>query len=196
MNGIARVAGTVAALLTAAALARAQAVAPFPLRSGEATFHVRATIVSDFTGHAAVSRAEYTGADLAHVRGFAEVRVADMRTGSATRDRHLRAAMEAERFPLMRFDLSRMEAVTPRGDTLDVTLVGRLTIHGTERELRVTGAVRLGRDSIVVRAGFPIDMRDYGVKPPVRMLGALRVAPDVGVGIHLVFGKTAPAPVP
>lgn len=192
MRRIARAFGAAVAFLALAAPARAQAVAAFPLRSGEATFHIRATIVSDFTGHAAVSRAEYSGADLAHVRGFAEVRVADMRTGNATRDRHLRSAMDADSFPVLRFDVTNAEPGAPRGDIFAVTLVGRLTIHGTEREMRVPAEVLPGRDSIVVRAGFPIDMRDYGVKPPVRMLGALRVAPDVEVGIRLVFGPAPP----
>jgi polyisoprenoid-binding protein YceI len=176
-----------------AALARAQAVAAYPLRSGEATFHVRATIVNDFTGRVPVSRAAYAGTDLTGLSGTVEIRVADMRTGIGLRDRHLRTAMEAERFPSMRFDLASVEAGAPRADTLGVTLVGRLTIHGTPRDLRVPGDVLLGGDSVVVRAAFPIDMRDYGVKPPVKMLGALRVAPGVDVGIRLVFGATPPA---
>lgn len=189
--GVARTGGTVIALLVVAAHARAQAVATLPLRSGEATFHIRATIVNDFTGRVPVSRAAYAGTDLATLSGSVEIRVEEMRTGIGLRDRHLRAAMEAERFPLMRFDLARVEAVSPRGDSLDVDLVGRLTIHGTERELRIPGEVLLGRDSIVVRTAFPVDMRDYGIKPPVKMLGTLRVAPGVEVGIRLVF---APAP--
>ena len=196
MRGIARGRGLAFALLCLAARAGAQAVPAYPLRTGEATFHIRATIVSDFTGQAAVSRAEYTGADLAHVRGFAEVRVADMRTGIATRDRHLRSAMNADSFPVLRFELTNVEPGASRGDTVSAVLVGRLTIHGVVREVRSAGSVILGDGGIDVRAGFALDMRDYGVKPPVRMLGALRVAPDVGVGIHLLFGKTATAPVP
>jgi polyisoprenoid-binding protein YceI len=193
---IARAFGAAVAFLALAAPAWAQAVAAFPLRAGEATFHIRATIVSDFTGHAAVSRAEYTGADLALVRGFAEVRVADMRTGIATRDRHLRSAMHADSFPVLRFELTNVEPGGARGDTVSAVLVGRLTIHGVVREVRGAGSVILGDGGIDVRAEFALDMRNYGVKPPVRMLGALRVAPDVGVGIHLVFGKTSTAPVP
>jgi polyisoprenoid-binding protein YceI len=185
--------GAAAIVLAPAAPARAQAVARFSLRAGEATFHIRATVVNDFTGHAAVSRAEYTGADLASVVGSVEVRVADMRTGNGLRDRHLRAAMEADRFPLLRFDLTSVEAGKPRGDTVDLALVGRLTIHGTTREVHVPGSAIIGKDSIAVRAGFPVDMRDYGVTPPVKMLGLLRVAPGVDVAIHLVFG---PEPAP
>jgi polyisoprenoid-binding protein YceI len=194
VRGLARAVGAVAILLALAAPARAQAIARFSLRAGEATFHVRATVVSDFTGRAAVSDAAYTGADLASVVGSVELRVADMRTGNGLRDRHLRAAMEADRFPLLRFDLTGVEAGAPRGDTVDLALVGRLTIHGTTREVHVPGSAIVGTDSLAVRAAFPIDMRDYGVTPPVKMLGLLRVAPGVEVAIHLVFGPAPAAP--
>jgi polyisoprenoid-binding protein YceI len=186
----------VALLALSATGAGAQAVSVLPLRSGEATFHIRATIVKDFTGHAVVSRAEYVGTDLAHLRGFVEIRAADMQTGIGLRDRHLRTAMEADSFPLLRFDLASVEPGAARGDTVDAGLAGRLTIHGVAREVRATGSVVLGQGSVEVRATFALDMRDYGIKPPVKMLGALRVAPDVAVGIDLVFSMTPTPAVP
>ena len=188
---------TVALLAVRATGAGAQVVEVLTLRDGEATFHIRATIVSDFTGHAAVSRAEYTGPDLAHLRGFVEVRVADMRTGVGLRDRHLRTTMAADSFPLLHFELANVEPGGVHGDTVAAVFVGRLTIHGVARDVRVPGSVLVGPGRAEVWAGFPLDMRDYGIKPPVKMLGTLRVAPDVEVGIHLVFGGTpahAPAP--
>lgn len=185
------VTGTTVALLALRATgAGAQAVGILPLRDGQATFHIRATIVRDFTGHAVVSRAEYKGTDLAHVQGLTEVRVADMRTGVGLRDRHLRVAMEADSFPLLRFELASVEPSAARGDTVDAVLVGQLTIHGVTHEVRAPGSVVLGHGSVEVLATFALDMRAYGIQPPVKMLGTLRVAPDVGVGIHLVFGGT------
>jgi polyisoprenoid-binding protein YceI len=186
-----------AVLLTlCVAAARAQDVPLLPWRDGEATFHVRATIVNDFTGHATVSHAEYAGADLAHVQGVVEVRVADLRTGIGLRDRHLRSAMEADSFPLLRFELAGVEPGAVHGDTVAAVLVGRLAIRGVTREVRAPGSVILGHGSVEVRAAFALDMRDYGVRPPVKMLGALRVSPDVEVGIHLVFGETPAATAP
>lgn len=41
-----------------------------------------------------------------------------------------------------------------------------------------------------VEATFPLDMRDYGIKPPVRAL-VLRVAPDLVVTARLSFGAAA-----
>ncbi len=194
MSGTAaRAGGAVAALVCFAVLARAQAVPALPLREGEATFHVRASIVRDFTGRAPVASARYSGSDLGAGTGSVEIRVAEMRTGVALRDRHLRGAMEADSFPTLRFDLARVEPGAVRGDTVEVVLAGRLTIHGTTREVRASGTVIRTPDSVAVRAGFPLDMRDYGIKPPVRLLGALRVAPDIAVGVRLLFAAALPA---
>ena len=171
--------------------ADAQTVPALPFTGGEATFRVRATIVKDFTGTVAAARAQYTGTDLASVQGFVEFQVAEMRTGVGLRDRHTRAAMAADSFPLIRFDLSGVEPAQQGGNTVPAVFRGRLTIRGVTREVRAPGAVVLGHGGLEVTATFSIDMRDYGITPPVRMLGALRVAPDIEVKVHLVFGEAA-----
>ena len=178
-------------LAVCAGHAGAQAVPALSFTGGTATFHVRATIVSDFTGTVAAARAQYTGTDLASVRGFVEFPVAEMRTGIGLRDRHTRAALAADSFPLIRFDLTGVEPTPPHGDTVPAVFRGRLTIRGVTREVRAPGTVVLGQGALEVTARFSIDMREYGVTPPVRMLGALRVAPDIAVAVHLVFGEAA-----
>lgn len=67
----------------------------------------------------------------------------------------------------------------------------RLTIRGVTREVRAPGAVVRGHGALEVAATFSVDMRDCGITPPVRMLGVLRVAPDIEVKIHLIFGEAA-----
>ena len=171
--------------------AGAQAVPALPFAGGAAAFRVRATIVRDFTGTVAASRAQYTGTDLTSVQGFVEFQVAEMRTGVGLRDRHTRTAMAADSFPLIRFDLADVQPAQPGGDTVPAVFRGRLTIRGVTREVRAPGAVVLGHAGLEVTASFSIDMRDYGITPPVRMLGALRVAPDIEVTVHLVFGEAA-----
>ena len=171
--------------------AGAQAVPALPFTGGAAAFRVRATVVKDFTGTVAAARAQYTGTALAGVQGFVEFQVAEMHTGVGLRDRHTRAAMAADSFPLIRFDLTGVEPALQGGDTVSVVFRGRLTIRGVTREVRAPGAVVLGHGGLEVTATFSIDMRDYGITPPVRMLGALRVAPDIEVRVHLVFGDVA-----
>jgi polyisoprenoid-binding protein YceI len=178
-------------LAACAGHAGAQAVPALSLTGGTAAFRVRTTVVNDFTGTVAAARAQYTGTDLASVQGFVEFPVAEMRTGIGLRDRHTRAALAADSFPLIRFDLTGVEPAPQHGDTVPAVFRGRLTIRGVTREVHAPGAVVLDNGALEIAASLSIDIREYGITPPVRMLGALRVAPDISVKVHLVFGAAA-----
>lgn len=167
----------------------AQALAPAPLKEGTAAFAMRATTVNDFTGHVGVARAVFQGTELANVTGTVEVQVAEMRTGIGLRDRHLRNAMRADSFPVIRFELVGLDVGAARGDTIAVTYQGHLTIHGVTRSVRVPGWVILRRPGAEVHTEFPLDMREYGIDPPTRFFGAVKVDPVVGLTVHLVFGN-------
>ncbi len=178
-----------AAALAAAPAAPAQPVTPGPLSRGEVVFRFHSTIVGRLEGTAPIERAEFTGTDLAAVRGAAEVRVDRMLTGNGARDRHLREVLEADRYPVIRFDLERVRPDSG-ADSVGVTLAGDLTLHGVTRPVTARGWVVRRAGNVAVAASFPLDMRDYGIKPPVRAL-VLRVGPDVVVEARLTFG---PAP--
>lgn len=184
-----RAAAVAAALVLPGALA-AQAITPLPLRLGAVVVDVRATKVNDFDIRAAVSAARFSGTDLADVTGFFEVRVADMRTGIGLRDRHLRNAMDADSLPVIRFELIGVDTKGNSGDSIVAAFQGRLTLHGVTRTIRVPGTlVRRATTIEVIVTRHPLDMREYGVTPPTRFLGAIRVQPDVHVNARLVFGQ-------
>lgn len=186
-----RRAPTLAALLLAAAghVLPAQSISPAPMRAGTITFAMRASTVNDFLGRVEVARAEFTGTDLANVTGVVEVRVAEMRTGIGLRDRHLQGAMRADSFPVIRLALVGVDPGAIRGDTITLTYQAHLTIRGVTHTVRVPGWVRLLQPGAEVHAAFPLDMREYGVDPPSRFLGAVKVDPVVGLTVHLVFGN-------
>lgn len=147
---------------------------------------MHSTFVGVITGRAPVAEAEFTGGELRQVRGSAVVRVADMRTGSGTRDRHMREALQADSAATIRFELDSVQSASGRGDSVDVALAGRLTIHGVTRPVAASGALVLRPGGEDLDATFALDMRDYGVKPPVRAV-VLRVSPDVTVSVRLTF---------
>jgi polyisoprenoid-binding protein YceI len=165
----------------------AQPLVTAPLAAGQATFALHSTIIGRFMGRAPVVRAEFSGSRWTEVRGAAEVLVADMRTGNGLRDKHLQETMRADSFPAIRFDLDSVEAGAASGDTTSVVLVGRLAVHGVTRPLRAAGTVVARPGGEDVDAAFGLDMRDFGIRPPVRAL-ILHVAPDVVVTVHLSFG--------
>lgn len=179
-----------AGLLAGAALhgAAAQPVTPAPLARGEVSFLIHSSFVGRIDGKAPIARAEFTGDQLRTIRGSAEVAVARMTTGNGTRDRHMRETMDADSYPTIRFDLVgvRTESATP--DSAAITIEGQLTLHGVTRRISARGSAVLRSDGAEVTASFPLDMRDYGIKPPVRAL-VLRVAPDVVVTVHLSFAQ-------
>ncbi len=176
-------------ILALAGRLEAQAVTPAPLREGEVTFAMRATKVNDFTGRAPVARAQFAGSRLTNVTGLVEVRVADMQTGIGLRDRHLRNAMHADSFPLIRFELVGLDPSAPRGDTVPTIFQGHLTIHGVTHTVRVPGWVIVTTSGAEVYASFPVDMRQFGIDPPSRFLGAVRVDPVSQVGVRLTFAN-------
>ena len=169
--------------------ASAQAVTPMPLRRGALAFAMRASTVNDFVGTVPVARAEFSGIDLTNVTGVVEVRVADMRTGIGLRDSHLRNTMHADSLPTIRFQLVGLDPSPARGDTVPTIFQGHLTIHGVTQTVRVSGWVVVRADDVEIQVSFPVDMREYGIAPPSRFLGVVRVNPVTNITVRLNFER-------
>jgi polyisoprenoid-binding protein YceI len=144
--------------------------------------------VGDFTGTTTTVSGEMSGGpDLPAVRGWVESPVNTLKTGKDRRDRDLLKSMEADKYPNLRFDL---DGVTPTGsgDSIPVTLKGRLTLHGVERPVELPGWVVLGQDRAHVRTDFPLNLKDYKIGGLSKMMGMLRMYEDIKVHVDLTFG--------
>jgi hypothetical protein len=83
--------------------------------------------------------------------------------------------------PAISFALSNYQVLT-RGAPASVRMNGFLRLGGTTNSMVVYGNVVRGADgSLRLRGERMIDVRDYGVQPPRRFGGLLRVRPDVEV---------------
>ena len=162
-----------------------QTVPDARLARADVVFDARAT-VADFKGKTGTAVGALTGgAALADVRGWVEVRWRDIDTGNGTRNRHMLQTVDEGRFPVIRFDLRE---VVSEEDSLAL-LRGELTLHGVTREVEWPTTLQLGADSLHAAADFPLDIRDFGVKPPVRFVIA-RMGPVVQVHVRLVFVRS------
>jgi polyisoprenoid-binding protein YceI len=112
-----------------------------------------------------------------------EVRWQDIDTKNGTRNRHMLKTVDADQFPVIRFEVA---APRPAADSVG----GTLTLHGVSRRVVWPIAARIGTDTVSVASDFPVDMRDYGIKPPVRFVIA-RMGPVVMVHVRLLFVKKA-----
>ncbi len=175
--------------IQAPAPARAQGARPVPggtLAEGTLSFDGHAS-AGDFTGTTSTVTGEMTGGEgLETVRGWVEAPVATLKTGNGRRDRDLNKSMESDKYPAMRFDL---DGVVPAGtgDSVPVTLKGRLTLHGVEREVDLPGSVVFGGGNVRVRADFPLNLKDYKIGGLTKLMGMLRMYEDIKVHVDLTF---------
>jgi polyisoprenoid-binding protein YceI len=158
------------------------------LASGTLSFLGHST-VGDFVGSTSQLRGALTG-DVPGARGWIEAPVATLVTHNDRRDRDLRASLETDRYPTMRFDLDSAVMVSTRGDardSLDVQLRGRLAIHGVTRAVELPATVsRLG-DTLHVTAVFPLDLTDYRIGGLKKLFGLLRMGRRIEVRVDLRF---------
>jgi polyisoprenoid-binding protein YceI len=162
------------------------------LRSGTLSFSGHAT-VGDFVGSTSAVSGEVTG-DISTARGWVETAVATLVTHNEHRDRDLRASMEVDRYPTMRFDLTRAAIVSSlpaRGDTVAVLLHGTLAIHGVTRPVDVPAILVLRADTIHLTSSFPLNLDDYRIGGLTKMLGLLRMDPRIEVRVDLHFVATS-----
>ncbi len=103
-------------------------------------------------------------------------------------DKNMRKAMGGEKFPEVRFDL---KSYTVKDG--DVTAQGTLTIHGVSKEVELKGQLASKDDSVSVKGSYSLLMSDYGIKPPVMMLGTVRVVDKVTIAYDYSLASSTEA---
>ena len=164
----------------------AHPVASGTLAEGTLSFDGRAS-AGDFTGTTKSVTGEMQGGHgLDAVRGWVEAQVTTLKTGNDRRDRDLNKSMESDKYPTMRFDLDGVAATGP-GDSVPVTLKGRLTIHGVERPVEVPASAVFRADNVHVRSDFPLNLKDYKIGGLTKLMGMLRMYEDIKVHVDVTF---------
>lgn len=178
--------------LAAMPLAAQRAVPSAQVREGMLSFDGKAT-AGDFVGSTKSLTGELTGAEhLAGVRGWVEAQTGTLRTGNDHRDRDMnQKSLEVDKFPTMRFDLTGVRSESESGDSIAVTLVGNLLIHGETRAVELPGSVVFHEGEIRVRSDFPLDVTDYKVGSLSRFLGMFKMNQHIVVHVDVTF---APKP--
>lgn len=158
------------------------------LRAGTLSFTGYST-TGGFVGSTSATSGMVEG-ELSNARGWVEAPVATLSTRNELRDRDMRGALEAERYPIMRFDLWRVEVLldADTGDeSVAVTLRGGLDIHGITRVVDLPAVISFDDQSIHVTSAFPLDVENFGISGLTRLFGLLRMRREIEVRLDLVF---------
>jgi polyisoprenoid-binding protein YceI len=166
-------------------------IAAGTVREGTLSFEGRAT-TGAFTGTTAAVRGEMSGGgSLSEVRGWVDAPVSTLVTGNGHRDKDLNKSLQSDLYPTIRFDLTSVTPGAERGDTVDVVLQGRLSIHGVTREASMPATVVTQPDAIRVRGDAPLSLKDYKIEGLSRLMGMFKMYDKILVHLDLRFATRA-----
>jgi hypothetical protein len=108
--------------------------------------------------------------------------VESLKSGDGGLDRNMDKALESDRYPLIAFHL---ETYGVTDDSVEA--YGLLTLHGQAKSVTLTATIQQAGRQARLKGETKLNMEDFGVKPPVLMLGTLKVGKDVKVSYDLLL---------
>lgn len=116
------------------------------------------------------------------------VPVEPMRSGKSGLDKNLQKALQATKFPVIRFQLGHYTVSPITGsDTLAVKADGTLSVAGHERAIAMTATLCRDERGVWLTGTQPLLMSEYDVHPPKMMLGAIKTSDRIVVHYRLLL---------
>ena len=117
--------------------------------------------------------------------------IASIRSDHERMDRIMRDALKADTNPNIDYQTITAALLKRNADSFVVRTSGKLTIAGVTRDIPLDVTVQRTGDGRYVCSGEAlIRMTDFGVKPPVAMLGTLKTGDQVTVAFHWVVERS------
>lgn len=139
--------------------------------------------------------------NVAGLRGTISAQVATMKTGSGTRDEHLRGAqwLDAARHPQISFTITSVSNVKVTGNKATATATGTFSMHGVTKQMSIpftitwldesaTTQKRAPGDLVMVEASFSVALKDFRVAGSQGLIGS-KVGETIAITAKL-FGST------
>lgn len=116
--------------------------------------------------------------------------VDNLKSGKSAMDKNAYKALNKDKYPNITFTLTPGTAtVTPKaGGLYTVKCKGKLAIGGGVVETDLEADCKVNADkTITVTGSKKISMKDYGVKPPSFMMGAVKTGNDITLNFNLLM---------
>jgi polyisoprenoid-binding protein YceI len=110
--------------------------------------------------------------------------VAAIECGNGTMNEHMRKALKATEHPDVKFVMTGYEV-----NGANATINGTLTIAGKDNAIQIPATVTPEGGNVRVKASKPIDMTQWGIKPPSLMMGTMKVKPAVTIGFDVLVKR-------
>ena len=100
-------------------------------------------------------------------------------------DKNMHKALKVDEFPDITFRLVRFDTANKPGGC--ARAIGVLRVAAVENEVAIDITTKRTGALLSVRGSFDLLMTDYGIKPPIAMLGMLKTDPKVTVTFETVL---------
>lgn len=157
---------------------------------GDSTLHKYRAEAKGVTARARVETAE--GEDLGTaLRGGGlkalEVRipVTKLSSGKKDLDKNMQQALEAKSHPEIGFKLQSYEAEPGAGGAVKMKAKGLLTVAGVQKPVTLDLVATKAGEGMRFTGTRLLRMTDFGITPPVMMLGTLKTADEVNISFDL-----------
>ncbi|MBL0105565.1 MAG: YceI family protein [Bacteroidetes bacterium] len=92
--------------------------------------------------------------------------------------------MESEKFPMASFKgIIQQEIDFTRDSTYDVTAKGTITIHGVEKEVVLTGKLKVTAGELTLDSKFKVALKDYNISVPKLLFENIAEVIDVTISL-------------
>lgn len=114
-----------------------------------------------------------------------------LKCGKAKMDENTYKALKAGEFPEIRYVLDTYDVTTVLENGFTAATTGALTVAGvtTKVEIPIT-AERRAEGAMRAEGAVPLRMTDFGIKPPVALLGTLRTRNEITVRFEVLLNKS------
>jgi len=101
------------------------------------------------------------------------------------RDRIVQRSLSVSSFPTAVFEAQSvtLPAGAETGQTVTVSVPGKLTVHGVTKDVTATLQLRVSGSTAQIAGSIPTNMTDYGISPP--NVGFTTVQPEVTIEFQL-----------
>jgi polyisoprenoid-binding protein YceI len=144
---------------------------------------------SDVTGAATLAA---SGDAVTVIAASFEADLSTLASDDGRRDRRIQQiGLESSRFPTGSFTLTspiEVPAAVQNGETVDVTLVGDLTIHGVTKSVSIPAQARLNGDQVEVQGSVTFAFSDFGMTPP-NIAGFVSVEDEATLEFLLILAR-------
>jgi hypothetical protein len=112
--------------------------------------------------------------------------VKSIKCGSSGLENNMYKTLKADKFPEIRYTLSTYEIPSSTDDGVTLQSIGTLTVAGQQKTIAMSIKAERQADGSATAAGTQdVLMTDFGIKPPVFMLGTLRTGNKIVVSFKL-----------